>query len=207
MFDRSVRTIIDPSLNRIGRFLAGVGVSANAVTWTGFSLGCAAAFCISQHLYLWGLFLLLMSRLCDGLDGSVARADQSGQGSTDLGGFLDIVLDFAFYGMIPFAFIVADLSANGIAGGLLLLVFYANGASFLTYALMLEKRGLDAEDRGSKSLVYTTGLAEGTETIAVFVLFCLFPSWFATIAYVFSAVVVVTTLTRFVLAYQVFGRS
>ncbi|MGI9365524.1 MAG: CDP-alcohol phosphatidyltransferase family protein [Rhizobiaceae bacterium] len=201
MFDRSVRAVIDPALERIGHLLANNGISANAVTWTGFTLGMMAALLIATQNFGWGLLLLLVSRLCDGLDGSVARAST---GSTDMGGFLDIVLDFAFYGAIPFAFIVADLNANALAGGLLLLVFYVNGASFLTYAMMVEKRGTEGADRGKKSFVYTAGLAEGTETIGVFVLFCLFPDWFSIIAYVFSAVVLVTTVSRFAMAYQAF---
>ena len=205
MFDKSVRVVIDPLLDRIARSLVQYGVTANGVTWLGFLLGCLAAVCIVYHAYLWGLLLLGASRICDGLDGAVARADTSHRGATDLGGFLDIVLDFAFYGMIPLAFILADPANNAMAGGVLLFVFYVNGASFLTYALMVEKRGLEGHDRGSKSLVYTTGLAEATETIAAFVLFCLFPAWFSTIAYIFAAIVVITTITRFLLAYQVFG--
>ncbi len=198
MLDNRLRPIIDPVLNRAGRSLAKLGVSANSVTWTGFVIGIIAAFAISQHNYYWGLILLLISRLFDGLDGAVARASEK----SDLGGFLDIVLDFAFYGAIPFAFIIADPAANALAGGLLLLIFYINGASFLTYALMAEKRGVDEARRGSKSLLYTVGLAEATETIAVFVLFCLFPAWFSMIAYMFSAIVLITTITRFMLAYR-----
>ena len=205
MFDTRVRAVIDPVLDRIGYALASMGISANGVTWIGFVLGVFAAIAIAYGQFGWGLVLLLASRICDGLDGSVARAGIGRGKTSDLGGFLDIVLDFAFYGMIPFAFVLADPAANAVAGGVLLLVFYANGASFLTYALMVEKRGLEGHDRGSKSLVYTTGLAEGTETIVVFVAFCLFPGWFSTIAYVFAGVVVITTITRIILAYQVFG--
>ncbi|NKB51516.1 MAG: CDP-alcohol phosphatidyltransferase family protein [Rhizobiaceae bacterium] len=207
MFDKSVRAVIDPLLDRIARSLAEYGATPNGVTWLGFALGVAAAVSIAFNSYYWGLALMLASRLCDGLDGAVARADSSHRGATDLGGFLDIVLDFAFYGIIPFAFILADPTNNALAGGLLLLVFYANGASFLTFALMLEKRGLEGRERGSKSLVYTAGLAEATETIFVFMLFCLFPDWFSVIAYGFSVIVVITTVTRFVLAYQVFGEN
>ena len=86
------------------------------------------------------------------------------------------MLDFAFYGLIPFAFIFADPYENGVAGGLLLLSFYINGASFLAFSIMAEKRGLSTDIRGAKSLYFTTGLAEATETIAVFLAFCLFPA-------------------------------
>ncbi|MDD9910014.1 MAG: CDP-alcohol phosphatidyltransferase family protein [Ahrensia sp.] len=198
MFDTSIRKRIDPALDAIGRWLASHEISANMVTWAGFVIGVLAAAAISVSLFWLGLTLLLLSRLCDGLDGAVARAGVK----SDLGGYLDIVLDFAFYGLIPLAFIVADPSANAIAGGVLLLTFYVNGASFLTYALMAEKRGLSESARGSKSLLYTTGLTEATETIAAFVLMCLLPAWFGMIAYVFAAMVVFTTANRFRLAYR-----
>ncbi|MEO0545839.1 MAG: CDP-alcohol phosphatidyltransferase family protein [Pseudomonadota bacterium] len=200
MLDTRIRRLIDPPVDALGARLHAAGVTANGVTWAGFVVGVVAAGLIAVQAYLLGLALLLLSRLLDALDGAVARAGEK----TDLGGFLDIVLDFAFYGMIPFAFIVADPQANALAGGFVLLAFYINGASFLTYALMAEKRGLDETARGSKSLLYTTGLAEATETIIVFVLWCLFPAWFSAIAVVFAIVVLITTASRFALAYRVF---
>jgi len=201
MLDSRIRTLIDPTLNAIARKLSGLGVGADTITWAGFALGTGAACSIAVQAYTAGLVLLLLSRLCDGLDGAVARID----GKTDLGGFLDIVLDFAFYGLIPLSFIVANPSANGLAGAVLLLTFYINGASFLTYALMAEKRGIDDMARGSKSLLYSTGLAEASETIVVFCLWCILPQWFSAIAYLFSAVVAITTVSRFVLAYRTLG--
>jgi len=200
VLDGVARRLIVPPLDRLGRQLAARGVKADQVTWAGFLLGVLAAAAIVPRLYWLGLVLLLASRLCDGLDGAVARASEK----TDRGGFLDIVLDFAFYGLIPLAFVLADPAANAVAGATLLFAFYANGASFLGYAVMAEKRGLKAEARGAKSLYFTTGLAEATETILVFVLFCLFPSAFAPIAYVFAAVTLVTTVARILLALRTF---
>ena len=178
MLDNKVRIQIDPVLNRVGRFLADQGITANMVTLAGFVIGAIAALAIALDMLWIGLALLLVSRVCDGLDGAVARANQK----TDFGGYLDIVLDFAFYGLIPAAFIYLDPTANALAGTALLLAFYVNGASFLTFALMSEKQGISEESRGSKSLLYSVGLAEATETIGVFVLSCLFPAWFSTIA-------------------------
>ena len=139
-------------------------------------------------------------RLGDGLDGAVARI----RGKTDFGGYLDIVLDFLFYGAIPVGFAILDPGANALAAAILVLSFYVNGASFLAFAIMAEKRGLSTEARGQKSLFFTTGLAEATETIAFFVAFCLFPGWFAALAYVFAAICFYTALSRIVLAGRVF---
>lgn len=201
MLDTRIRKQIDPLLNRMAERLVDWGVTANSITWTGFAIGVYSAVLIAGQNWGLGLVFLLVSRLCDGLDGAVARKSRK----TDFGGYLDIVLDFGFYGLIPLAFIIANPQANAIAGGVLLLTFYINGASFLTYALMAEKQGLDETARGEKSLLYTVGLAEATETIVVFVLFCLFPDWFSPIAYFFSAIVLVTTISRFVMAWRNFG--
>ena len=144
--------------------------------------------------------LILLSRLSDGLDGAIARI----RGKTDFGGYLDIVLDFLFYGAIPLAFIIYDPSANAVAGATLILSFYVNGASFLAYAVMAEKRALESRARGEKSLFFTTGLAEATETIAVFVAMCLVPAWFAVLAWVFAAICFYTAVSRIVLASRTF---
>jgi len=203
MLDGYLRARIDPWMDRAGRALARRGVGANAVTLAGFAIGVAAAVAIISDGFALGLLLILASRLCDGLDGAVARATAK----TDFGGFLDIVLDFAFYGLVPFAFIIHDPYENGMAGGLLLLSFYINGASFLAFAVIAEKRGLSTKARGEKSLYFTTGLAEASETIAVFLAFCLFPHWFPEIAIGFALVCVYTTLSRIMLARASFGSS
>jgi hypothetical protein len=92
-----------------------------------------------------------------------------------------------------------------VAGAVLLFSFYVNGASFLAYAAIAEKRKLTTAVRGPKSLFFTTGLAEATETIAVFCAFCLLPQWFPGIAYAFAALTLYTALSRIVLAVRTFG--
>ncbi len=200
LLDGAARRLLDPTLDRLGAALARLGVGADQVTYAGFALGLVAAGAIALRLYGLGLLLLLLSRLCDGLDGAVARHTAK----TDRGGFLDIVLDFAFYGGIPLGFVIADPAANAVAGATLIFSFYVNGATFLAYAVFAERRKLSTEARGSKSLYFTTGLAEATETIAVFCLFCLFPGAFAPLAYLFAALTLVTAAARVVLAMKVF---
>ena len=200
MLDGWARKHLDPMLDTAGGRLAAAGLSANGVTLAAFAIGMAAAVFISQGWFLTGLALLLVSRLGDGLDGAVARIN----GKTDLGGYLDIVLDFTFYGAIPIGFVLADPPANALAGAVLLFAFYVNGSSFLAYAVMAEKRGLETGARGQKSLFFTTGLAEASETLAVFIAFCLLPHWFAPIAYGFAALTLYTALSRVVLAMRTF---
>lgn len=202
MFDGAARRILDPWIDRLGARVARLGVSADTVTVAAFLLGLAASGLIAAGFFLYGLALLLLSRFGDGLDGAVARANGR---KTDFGGFLDIVLDFAFYGAIPFGFVLADPAANAVPGALLILSFYVNGASFLAYSVMAEKRRLTTEARGAKSLYFTTGLAEASETLAVFVAACLFPVLFPWLAGIFAAVCFYTALARILEARRVFG--
>ena len=200
MLDGAGRKLIDPLLVRIGERLAAAGVAADAVTWAGLALGLLAGAAVAGEWYWLAIALIAASRMCDGLDGVVARL----RAATDFGGFLDIVLDFAFYGAIPLGFVLADPQANGVAGAVLLFAFYVNGASFLAYAVMAQKRGIASRARGEKSLYFTTGLAEATETLAVFIAACLFPDWFPVLAYVFAAVTLYTAASRIVLASREF---
>ncbi|MBO0663814.1 CDP-alcohol phosphatidyltransferase family protein [Jiella sp. MQZ9-1] len=201
MLDAILRRRIDPPVDRLAVKLAAGGASANAMTVAGLAIGLAAAAAIALGSPLIGLVLILLSRLCDGLDGAIAKHT----GPTDLGGYLDIVFDFVFYGAIPLAFALLDPVHNGVPAAALLLSFYANGASFLAFAILAEKHRIITEARGRKSFFFTTGLAEASETIIAFCLFCLFPSWFPVIAYGFAAMTIWTFVARIRLAAKTFS--
>ncbi|TYC52834.1 CDP-alcohol phosphatidyltransferase family protein [Rhodobacterales bacterium] len=184
MFDARLRPLIDPPLNRLGRLIAAGGIGPNAVTLTGFALGMAAAVAIAFGANVAGFLLIALNRVADGLDGAVARATRK----TDVGGYLDISLDFFFYAAIPLAFAIQDPVTNALAASALLASFYANGTAFLAFAIMAEKNGLKTDAQGAKSLYYLGGLAEGAETIALFLLMALFPAWFPVLAWGFAGI-------------------
>src|SRR5215468_8277281 len=200
MLDPYVRYIIDPPLDRIGRRLAAAGVAANAVTVAGFAIGLLAIPCLAAEWYGLALAAILVNRLADGLDGAVARHTTL----TDFGGYLDIVCDFIVYAGVAFGFALAR-PENAVPAAFLILAFVGTGTSFLAFAILAAKRGRESDARGRKSLYYLGGLTEGTETIAAFVAFCLFPGAFALLAYVFGALCWLTTATRVATAYRSFG--
>lgn len=202
MLDSQMRKWIDPPLNRAGRFLVTKGASANGVTLVGFGLGMLAALLVAlaPHPAV-ALVPLVLGRIADGLDGAVARASTK----TDFGGYLDIACDFAFYAAIPLAFALRDPDQNAVAAAFLLASFYVNGASFLGFAILAEKRGMQTAVQGEKSLYYSVGLLEGTETIGFFVALCLWPASFWGLAVGFGALCFLTAVLRVVLAAKVFG--
>jgi len=190
MLDAKIRQLIDPPLNRVGAGLASRAVPADAVTTAGFGIGVAAWIALALQAYGVALLLILLNRLCDGLDGAVARHG----GVTDRGGYLDIVLDFIFYAGVPFFFAVGCPEA-ALPAAFLAFSFMGTASSFLAFAVFAAKRGFATSVRGRKSLYYLGGLT-GTETIALFVLICLVPSWFAPAAWVFGGLCWLTAASR-----------
>ena len=199
MLDAKLRPLIDPPLNRAGRLLAELGVSANTLTLVGLTLGLGGAVAIAFGSIWLGLALILANRLLDGLDGAVARV----RGPTALGGYFDIVADFAFYVSIPLGFGVLA-GENTLPALVLVASFVLTGVSFLAFAVIAAERGAETEAHGKKSFFYSTGLAEGTETIAVFVAMCLSPAWFPVIAYAYAALCVLTVFQRSAMAMALF---
>jgi concentrative nucleoside transporter, CNT family len=146
-----------------------------------------------------GLALIVANRLFDGLDGAVARV----RGKTDFGGFLDIYADFVFYAAVPAGFAFADPS-NALPAALLLASFLLSGISFLGYAVVAERRGLVSTAQGEKTFYYMAGIAEGAETIVVFVLATLQPQWFPQIALAYAALCTLTGFGRLALGWRHF---
>ncbi|EPT9249691.1 TPA: CDP-alcohol phosphatidyltransferase family protein [Photobacterium damselae] len=198
MLDRYAIKIIKWPLKTLAALPDKLGISANQVTITGFIIGLFTLPALAFQRYDLALIFIVINRLLDGLDGAIARR----QGITDCGGFLDITLDFIFYSLVPFGFVLADPSNNAIAGAFLIYSFIGTGSSFLAFAIMAGKRNIESPVYKQKSLYYIGGLTEGTETIACFVLFCLFPSYFSMIAWIFGALCWVTTATRIWVGYQ-----
>ena len=197
MLDRHLLPVIKPGLRTLARPLQQRGVTANQVTVVGFAVGIAAVPLIILNLYWLALVCVLLNRLADGLDGELARLDTP----TDAGGYLDITLDFIFYQAIVFAFALAD-PANTVWALVLMLSFVGTGVSFLAFAVMAEKHQIQSLAYPNKSLHYIGGLAEGTETIAVFVAFLIWPQYFPWIAAGFAALCAVTTVMRLVYGYR-----
>lgn len=199
MLDARLRPLIDPPLNALGRGLARMGLSANAVTLAGLIPAMGAAWALAERQFLLALALILANRLLDGLDGAVARV----RGLTDFGGFLDIVMDFAFYVAVPLGFALAA-PGNLLPALVLVASFTLTGTSFLAFATLAAKRGLETAAHGRKSFFYNTGLAEGTETILVFCVMCLWPQHFGPIAYGFAALCLLTVGQRALIARAMF---
>jgi phosphatidylglycerophosphate synthase len=189
VFDAKIRHVTGPALDAAGRWLASRGISAGAATAIGWGVGVGA--CVAAAVGPWSVALILWlgNRALDGLDGPVARA----RGATDRGGFLDVVADFTIYGGFVLGVAIAEPGAR-LACAALLLTYYVSATALLALSSLLERRRQN--DTDSRSLRLTGGLAEGFETVVVYVLFCLLPAHAAVIAWAFAVVVGITAIQR-----------
>lgn len=199
MFDAKLRPLIDPPLNAAARGLAGIGIGANMLTIAGAIIALAAAAAIAMQLYGLGLALIIANRLLDGFDGPVARI----AGPTELGGYLDSLADFLFYVAVPVGFGIAN-PENTLPALVLVAAFTVTAVSFLALAAIAARSGDDDGAHGEKAFIYSTGVMEGAETIAFFILMCLLPAYFALLAWIFAGLCVLTIGQRIFLAARHF---
>ncbi|NJL98050.1 MAG: CDP-alcohol phosphatidyltransferase family protein [Synechococcaceae cyanobacterium SM2_3_2] len=190
-----------------------------AITLVGSLVGLGAAGAAGSQLYGLGLGLWLLNRGLDGLDGTLARLQNK---QSDLGGYLDIVLDIVVYAGIPIGLAYGQARLElYLALAVLLASFYINTAAWMYLSGLLEKYqaqqrfdapvgGVQDPDppvvpKGSTaqgstqsftSLVMPSGLIEGTETIVFYTLFWVLPTHLIPLFYAMAALVGFSILQR-----------
>ena len=198
MLDRRARALYAPVMDGAAGRAAHAGITAGAVTGFGLLIGLGACAAAATGTWWAALVLWLLNRMLDGLDGAIARRT----GASDLGGMLDFLADFVVYGGFLVGVAIAQPDAR-VACATLLAAYLLNNVALLSFASLVEKRRLALGDE--RSLRFTSGLTEGTETIIAYTAICLIPAHAATIAWVFTAMVLITVGQRVALAVRVLG--
>lgn len=193
MLDQRMRGVYGPPFDRAARRLERVGIGAGSVTGAGLAAGIGCSVAAGFELWPLALAMWIANRALDGLDGPLARL----RGATDLGGMLDFVADFVVYAGFPLGVAIAVQDAR-IAACALLASYLLNNVALLSFSSLIEKRGLELGDE--RSLRFTTGLTEGTETAIAYALVCVIPEHAGTVFWVFTAMVMLTVGQRLLLA-------
>jgi phosphatidylglycerophosphate synthase len=201
LLDSSLRRHIQDPLDSVASRIAATGVTPTSLTALGFVIGVGACWVIATENWMIGLVLWMLNRAIDGLDGAVARIGAAGP--TDLGGFLDLMADFAVYGGVVVAVGYAIPEAR-VAALVTVLTYYLNGVAFLAWSSLAVRRGHTGDGR---SLVFPGGLAEGSETIIAYVILLSFPDSARTILWVWAGVVGITVVQRMVFVARELGSS
>ncbi|MCF7354842.1 CDP-alcohol phosphatidyltransferase family protein [Vibrio sp. CK2-1] len=203
MLDRYVIPLIKRPLDALAKQCVQRHIKADHITLASFLIGLFAIPALWGEHYLLALLFIVLNRIGDGLDGAIARQTQT----SDAGGFLDICLDFIFYALIPFGFLLANPEQNSLWAALLIVSFVGTGSSFLAFASIAGKRNITNPVYQNKSLYYMSGIAEGTETIGFFIAFCLWPTLFPQLAAIFAALCFITTINRIWAGYRTIQSS
>lgn len=202
MLDRWALKVVAPPLQYAAGYFNRRGWKADWVTAVAFCIGLGVLPALYLQMYWLALLCIVLNRIGDGIDGTLARMTRVSDG----GGYLDIVCDFIFYGAVVLGFALADPVHNGLAAAVLLFSFIGTGSSFLGFAIMAERCGVENIVYPQKGIYYLGGLTEGTETLICLVLFCLLPSHFTLLAYVFSFFCLTTALSRLIGGYLLLRR-
>lgn len=171
------------------------------ITLAAWGVGLVASVAAWYQLYMLALLLWLLNRLLDGLDGTVARLQQK---QSDLGAYLDVLLDTTIYMAIPLALASGHNTTVGyLSLALLLGSFYLNTASWMYLAALLEKRRAGASAQGElTTITMPDGLIEGTETIIFICLVLLLPGMMVPLFLAMALMVCFTVIQRLVWAVR-----
>ena len=174
-------------------------VHPTVLTLLAFGVGLLAVAAVLAHAPVVALLLWLGNRFLDGLDGSAARFQHK---QSDLGGYLDILLDVVIYTALPVALVVAAPTPAGyLSLTFLLAAYYLNSTSWLYLAAVLEKRQHGAAaQREQTSVTIPSGLIEGAEAVVFYALCLVWPGQVVLFFSVFAALVLVTVGQRLVWA-------
>jgi phosphatidylglycerophosphate synthase len=190
VFDERLRQVKVKTLAPLARRYA--EMSPLQITVVGFFVGLVCAGTAAVGNYWAALALWLLNRTLDGLDGEVARLTGK---QSDWGGYLDIVCDFVIYALVPFALAWSLKSPLALfAVAFLLVTFYINAASWLYLSALLEKRRHQAQSL--TSIVFPSGLIEGTETVMFYTLFLLLPAWSPYLMFLMAFLIIITIFQR-----------
>ena len=201
MFDRHLQKLTQKPLSFFAKIILKY-ISANQITIIGFIFGLMMCLFIYIELFFLAIFFLILNRICDGLDGVMARLTVP----TYLGAYLDIVLDFIFYSAFILIFGLLDTS-NIIITCLLLFSYICTGTTFLAQAIIQPKLDLVQKDESldidiPKSFYYSAGLIEGTETILFMIMCLLFPNLYFFFGLIFVILCLLTALSRILIFYK-----
>jgi phosphatidylglycerophosphate synthase len=191
MFDEPFRARFQPVIRPLAHALGRRGIAPVHVTVAAFLIGAAAAVLIAFGRPYLGLATWLLSRVGDGLDGTLARETNQ---TTPFGGYLDITLDMAAYSAVVVAFAVVHPHL-GVEWAMVLAgyVLVITTTLALSDAAGVLGRQVSETDR---TFQFTPGFAEAGETNIVYGLLVLFPEYVRPVAWIWIALLAATVAQR-----------
>ena len=194
MIDQYFVKIIKPFLEMVASPFYKFGINANYISLFGLSMSFLSFYLILKDLNITALFVFLLGRILDGVDGIIANKTRI----TEFGGFIDIVFDLISYSLVPLAFILKD-NSNAIFGSILLTTFFGTSSTFFGIAIFENNKFIKRNPE--KSFFHVGGFMGGSITIFFLSLMFIFTEKFNLIALIFSVLCILGTIERIFYAY------
>ena len=183
MLDTHARKYVNPIIELGAKFLLRLKLTPNNVTILALLLGISTSIFLYFDMQIIAVTLLWVSGY---LDGAMARRSNS---SSSFGTLLDIVSDRIVEVSIV---LVLGLKFVDVRYNLIVLTvcILMSMTIFLTVGALSEKKGV-------KSFYYQAGVAERSEGFIFFSLMILIPSYLGIITNIFSILIIITAIQRF----------
>lgn len=186
MLDTHARKYVNPIIELGAEFLLKLKLTPNNVTILALLLGVSTSIFLYFDMHIIAVTLLWVSGYLDAVDGAMARRSNS---SSTFGTLLDIVSDRIVEVSIV---LVLGLKFVDVRYNLIVLTvcILMSMTIFLTVGALSEKKGV-------KSFYYQAGVAERSEGFIFFSLMILIPSYLGIITNIFSILIIITAIQRF----------
>ena len=186
MLDTHARKYVNPIIELGAKFLLRLKLTPNNVTILALLLGVSTSIFLYFDMQIIAVTLLWVSGYLDAVDGAMARRSNS---SSSFGTLLDIVSDRIVEVSIV---LVLGLKFVDVRYNLIVLTvcILMSMTIFLTVGALSEKKGV-------KSFYYQAGVVERSEGFIFFSLIILIPSYLGIITNIFSILIIITAIQRF----------
>mgnify|MGYP002554256489 FL=1 len=186
MLDTHARKYVNPIIELGAKFLLRLKLTPNNVTILALLLGISTSIFLYFDMQIIAVTLLWVSGYLDAVDGAMARRSNS---SSSFGTLLDIVSDRIVEVSIV---LVLGLKFVDVRYNLIVLTvcILMSMTIFLTVGALSEKKGV-------KSFYYQAGVVERSEGFIFFSLMILIPSYLGIITNIFSILIIITAIQRF----------
>lgn len=186
MLDTHARKYVNPIIELGAEFLLKLKLTPNNVTILALLLGVSTSIFLYFDMQIIAVTLLWVSGYLDAVDGAMARRSNS---SSTFGTLLDIVSDRIVEVSIV---LVLGLKFVDVRYNLIVLTvcILMSMTIFLTVGALSEKKGV-------KSFYYQAGVVERSEGFIFFSLMILIPSYLGIITNIFSILIIITAIQRF----------
>ena len=181
MLDTHARKYVNPIIELGAEFLLKLKLTPNNVTILALLLGVSTSIFLYFDMQIIAVTLLWVSGYLDAVDGAMARRSNS---SSSFGTLLDIVSDSI---VLVLGLKFVDVRYNLIV---LTVCILMSMTIFLTVGALSEKKGV-------KSFYYQAGVVERSEGFIFFSLMILIPSYLGIITNIFSILIIITAIQRF----------